>query len=219
MLRLGAGAILLPVHAQQCGDLFVGPVGQQPQRPSEERRRYAKCRDGVSDIVLAISERALAVLPRLPPLNRGQCDEESLAAAQKRPPGWRWKRRALLERVFARRVVKDAPVVDDVGLGGMQIPARRVDAQRPTCLTIGLPCRQAHRIPQEPGHRPVADRRGGLSPEPPVSGRPLTRFCESGDEPGAPVAAKRIGLRRPVQIPARSGESTEMVLGGLVVVE
>jgi len=33
------------------------------------------------------------------------------------------------------------------------------------------------------------------------------------------IAPEGIGLRRPIQMSARSGESTEMVLGGLVVVE
>jgi hypothetical protein len=39
------------------------------------------------------------------------------------------------------------------------------------------------------------------------------------DQPRTRISTKGIWLRRPVQIPTRSGKSTEMVLGGLVVVE
>ena len=219
MLRFGTCPIGLPVHAQQARQFLVGPVRQQPQRPPEERRRYAQRRDRVPDIVLAVSECALAVLPRLPPLNRGQRHEESLAAAQERPQGSRRKNRALLECVLARRVVKDAPVVDDVSLGWMQVSAGRVDAQRPTRVPIGLPCRQAHRIAQEPPHRLASDWGGGYGVNSPTEGADWRRLPRKRDERRALVPAKWIGLRRPIQIPARSGESTEVVLGGLVVVE
>jgi hypothetical protein len=39
------------------------------------------------------------------------------------------------------------------------------------------------------------------------------------DQSGARIPAERIGLCRPIEVAARSGESTEMVLGGLVVFE
>jgi len=63
----------------------------------------------------------------------------------------------------------------------------------------------------------------------------VQRYCGSVDYPiarradrfvvrernqaSARISAKRIRLRGPVQVAARSGESTEMVLGGLVVFE
>jgi len=66
----------------------------------------------VTNVVLTVPEGALSVLPGLTPLNRGQRNEEALAALKKRRPFFIRKHGALFECVFAWRVVKDAPVVD-----------------------------------------------------------------------------------------------------------
>ena len=90
----------------------------------------------MTGVVLAVAKRALAVLPRLAPDDRRQ-----------RRPGNPWRRggerlgrrpriqhASLFERMLARRVVADATVADDPGLGRMQVAARRIDAQRPARL-------------------------------------------------------------------------------------
>jgi hypothetical protein len=44
-------------------------------------------------------------------------------------------------------------------------------------------------------------------------------FVREWDQGRTGIPPERIGLRRPIEVTARSGESTEMVLGGLVVFE
>ena len=98
-------------------------------------------------------EGALTVLPRLTPLNRRESHEESLAAAEKRRPGIVGENRALFDGVLERRVMKDVPVVNKVGFGGMKIAARRIDAQGPARVSISLPRGEPHRVAQEPADR------------------------------------------------------------------
>ncbi len=109
----------------------------------------------MSDVVLAVPEGALTVLPRLAPVNRCERDEKTFLTIEERLPLVEGHGRALLNGMFARRVVQDAPVVDDVGLGGVKVAAGRIDAQRPARLSIGLPGGQPHRVAKEPGDRVV----------------------------------------------------------------
>ena len=70
-------------------------------------------RDGVAEIVLAVAERALAVFPRLAPVNRGQ---RRRARRSVRPVDTANAARCS-KRVPVRRVVEQAGVRDDVGFG------------------------------------------------------------------------------------------------------
>ena len=176
-----------------------------------------KRRNGVPDIVLTVPEGALTVLPRLTPLNRRESHEESVAAIEKRRPGFVGENSALFDPVLERRVMKDVPVVNKVGFGGMKIAARRIDAQGPARVSISLPRGETHRVAQEPGNRLAVERCRGAAVNSPIArGGFLMR---ERDQSRARVPSKRIGLRRPIEVAARSGESTEMVLGGLVVFE
>jgi len=74
-------------------------------------------------------------------------------------------------------------------------------------------------MPEERRHRAVVYRRAGSTAgeQRVVRHTVLDVFVRERDETCAVVAAKRIGLRCPVQIAERAGKAAEMVLGGLVV--
>ena len=118
--------------------------------------------DRVTDIVLAVAERALAVLPGLAPVDRRQARRGTIHRSA--APGLASGRTSIrhLQRAprahvrAARSDARGRP--DDVGLGGMEIAARRIDAQRPARRSELLPRRQPHRAAQE-----LADRVDGRS--------------------------------------------------------
>ena len=166
--------------------------------------------------MLAVPEGALTVLPRFAPVNRCEGDEKTFLATEECLPPVERHHRALLDGVLARRVMEDPSVMDDVGLGGVKVAAGRIDAQRPTRLSIGFPGREPHRVTKEPGDRVEVYRRPDAGRSPIARGR---FFVRKRNQARAFIAPEGIGLRRPIQIPARSGKSTEMVLGGLVVFE
>src|SRR5207302_11044184 len=89
-------------------------------RPAERRRRDAQRADRVADVVLAVAEGALTVLPRLAPVHGRQSQEERLrreAAHQ----ALEERRRAIgapLEPVLARRVMKEAGQRAELGNAG-----------------------------------------------------------------------------------------------------
>ena len=166
--------------------------------------------------MLAVPEGALTVLPRFAPVNGCERDEKTFLATEECLPPVERHHRALLDGVLARRVMKDPSVMDDVGLGGVKVAAGRIDAQRPTRLSIGFPGGEPHRVTKEPGDRVEVQRRPDAVSSPIARGR---FFVRKRNQARAFIAPEGIGLRRPIQIPARSGKSTEMVLGGLVVFE
>jgi hypothetical protein len=136
LLALRPREIGVAVQAEDGGELFIGPSRQQRQLPAEQRRGHSQRADGMAGVVLAVTERALPVLPRLTPVDGRESDKEARA---ERCPGGRFQHRPLFEPVLARGVVADATVANDVGLGWMEVAARRVDAQRPPRLAILLP--------------------------------------------------------------------------------
>src|SRR5689334_7398540 len=70
--------VVVAIEAEQRGDVRVGPSRQQRQAPAEQRRREPQRADRVTDVVLTVPKRALAVLPGLAPEDRGQADEKSV---------------------------------------------------------------------------------------------------------------------------------------------
>src|SRR5256885_9947917 len=108
-------------------------------------------------IVLAVPERALAVFPRLTPLDEGERAEPPRAIGVRRAEPRRWIERASqLERVTVCGVVIDrrvgasasAGTGDDIRFGRMEVAARRIDAQRPTRLAKLFPGGQAEGMTQ-----------------------------------------------------------------------
>src|SRR5437868_4638256 len=76
---------------------------------------------GVADVVLAVAERRLAVLPCLAPVNRCEHHEKTPIAARPGVVPCRARHlAALFQKVFARGVVADSALPDDVRLGGME---------------------------------------------------------------------------------------------------
>ena len=148
-----------PTSEASGADVQPGTIAQVP---AHQRRRHPHGRHGVPDVVLAVAERALAVLPGLAPVNRRQRREEAALRQPVQPPPARLPRRArIVLRARARPARSDtrraaAPATpgptDDVALGGMQIAARRIDAKRPARRARLLPGRQAEAVAEEHGH-------------------------------------------------------------------
>src|SRR5579864_8460651 len=93
-------------------EAIAHPV-EEHQAPAKGRRRNAKRCEGVPRIVLAVAERALAVLPGFPPMHRREAHEE----------GTLGKRRAELA---PRLRVEDRPPFETVFLGRVVVHSRRV---------------------------------------------------------------------------------------------
>jgi len=102
LLAFRLDKILIAVGASQRGDLRLRPLGQHLGVETGNRSGDADSRDRVPEIVLAVPERTLAVLPRLAPVDRRQRDEKRIVALLRR------ERAALLERVPVGRVVVHA---------------------------------------------------------------------------------------------------------------
>jgi hypothetical protein len=113
-------------------------------------------------------------------------------------------RRIVIQRGRVAQTVDGAG--DDVGFGWMKVAARRVDAQRPSGLAKLFPRRQAERQPEERAEIARGWRGGGS-----------IRTRRQRELAGAGERTERIGLRRPVEIPERSSEAVEMVLGAVVI--
>ncbi len=133
MLALDICEVFGPVQSKQVFDRLVGQVMQQRSAPAQGRGGDPQRTDRVSRIMLAISKCALAVFPRLAPVDRRQPDQKCLRwefthqRREQRCAAFR----APLERMFARCVVIQARVVaqpgqraeQQVALGWMQVAA------------------------------------------------------------------------------------------------
>ncbi len=69
----------LKVGAKQDGEILVNDAFQQPGVPAESSSGHRDARDRVPHIVVAISKRPLAVLPRLAPVYGSETDEERVS--------------------------------------------------------------------------------------------------------------------------------------------
>ena len=67
----------VPVQAEPGGHGGVPGVVQQPGRPPEGGGRVPDGGQGVAGVVLAVPERPRPVLPRLPPVDRRQPDQQA----------------------------------------------------------------------------------------------------------------------------------------------
>ena len=135
---------------------------------------------------------------------------ETRVAPRERVPRASIERRPIFERMLARRVVTDAAVANDVGLGRMQVAARR-DSRAAPSATAGTASRPT--APWSSGETrrslvvvsacAVRDRRRAREYGT-IAGHDVAR---ERDERGAGVAAERIGLRGPVQIARPTGRT------------
>src|ERR1039457_4451082 len=163
-------------------------------------------------------------------MNRGKSDKHAACRelTSQRRPGRVGQICAPFKRVLVRRIVIegwrrmkpfDGPG-DEISLGRMEIPARRVDSQRPARLAGLFPCRERQRILQELRHRGAAEscRRDvsrnerGLVPRL-VSGRDEIK----GYQRSAFETTEGIGLGRPIHGGRGSGKVAGVVLCPFVV--
>src|SRR5438128_594245 len=70
LLSLGVDEILVAIDAGKSAHVRMRPVRQHRRAPADKRGGHADGGDGVTEIVLAVSECAFAVLPCLAPVNR-----------------------------------------------------------------------------------------------------------------------------------------------------
>ena len=229
LLPFGFEEIFVAIDAGCRGDVAVRPRRRQRATPSHDggANRYGGyC---VSHVVLAVAERALAVLPRFAPMNGGQRDEQHVRpSATGAIPRTRVEHAAHLERMTIRGVVIHRRLVgearqrsaDHIRFGGMEIPARRVDPQRPSRRLKTLPRRESERMPEH-----VADSSGTQLFRRHLEPARLIEARAGGDIAGLMERedrrirkpAKRARLRCPVEMAERSGEPLEMMFRPVVV--
>ena len=98
--RSASMKILFAIDAGRRRDGAVGPRRQQRGAPPEEPRGHRHRRACVSEVVLAVAERSLAVLPSLAPMDGCQRDEHDV--------------RSSAARALPRAFVEDAAQFDGV---------------------------------------------------------------------------------------------------------
>ena len=219
-------------HAQQRGDLIAAQPIEQVRLPAQARRGDADGGERVADVVLAVAIRALAVFPRLAPVDRGQADEDRVRrqTGGQRLPHVEGEGRAHLQRMLARRVVRDHRRLgqprhrpaDQIPLGGVQVAAGWVDAQRPPLASVLFPGGKRQAVKEESRDAGEIRRRGRDEAELEAGG--VGRLVAGPDvrqldQRRAAVAPERIGLRRPIETTGTISEPAEMVLGRLMIRE
>ncbi|MNN39423.1 hypothetical protein D3C81_1534590 [compost metagenome] len=129
--------------------------------------------------------------------------------------------------MFVRRVMRQQRGLvhspggqQQVGLGRMQVAARRIDPQRPAIAAGFLPGRQRQAVVEQLRDAGEVERRRRTqrAAEHAVVGRRLfLRTMQQFDQPAAVVASERRRLGRPVQPPRPRGELLRAVHAQLVV--
>ena len=145
------------------------PSRQNGRAPAGQRGCDADSGDRVAEVVLAIAECPLAVLPRFAPVDGRQRDEQDVTSARvRRHPRVRVERASLLEHVPVRSVVIDGGRIgkaaygsaDHIRFGRMKVAARRIGAQGPARFAVPLPRRETQRVPQHIANGRRAQRLG-----------------------------------------------------------
>ena len=132
MLRLGPARV---GHAEQGLHLVGAQVVEQPRLPAQPGRGDAQRTQRVADIVLAVAERTVAVLPRLAPEDRGQADKDgffrqAVASVQRNPLSQRlpdvWGQPCPhLQAVLGRGIVRDERATSGASLSPGRTPQIR----------------------------------------------------------------------------------------------
>jgi hypothetical protein len=219
--RLGLGRTRVLPEPEQCRDLRIAGLGQHAGIPSQRRRGVAHRGDRVATVVLAVAKRPHAVLPGFAPGDAREPDEESGQLDRLVPFA------ATLERVIAAHIVMD-PSRDarhvprhEVALGGVEIAARGIAAQRPRSPAMGLPGRQPERHLEQGRDRIEVDRvriRHAAAAQRPVARVEPVREQRQLGSRGAFIEAKRVRLVGPVEATGPRRVPVRMVLAALVVV-
>ena len=113
LLTLCRPVVVTAAEPEESSDGFIAHPVEEHQAPAKSRRRNAQGCKGVPRIVLAVAERALAVLPGFPPMHRREAHEE----------GTLGKRRAELA---PRLRVEDRPPFESVLLWCVVVHGGRV---------------------------------------------------------------------------------------------
>ena len=74
MFRLDS---LLQMDSQQPVQVLVRDRGQQRHRPAQSPGGKRDRSDGMAHVMVAVAEGSFAVLPRLPPIDRRESDEQA----------------------------------------------------------------------------------------------------------------------------------------------
>ena len=221
--------IALAIDPQQPRDLGVPRLLEPAEPPAEGGGGVAQGPQGMAHVVLAVAIRALAVLPGLAPVDRGQAHEEGVAGelGDQGAPHLAREPAPDLEPVIGGGVVEHRTGVrgvdhlradDRVALRRVEVPARGVHAQRPARVLDLLPRRDPERVLEEPTDRlqiggvgsPTGRSEG-------VPGRAVGLGDRQLDGACPVVAAEGIGLVIPVEIAEAPGVAMDVVLGDLVV--
>lgn len=193
----------------------------------------------MSDIVIAVPKRPLAVLPSFTPENRRQSDEERVLGEEFGKKS-SWNFCSDLQTVLFRGVMRHKTRIgnrfdrrrNNVGLSGVQIPATGINSKRPGGEPGGFPSGEGEGVVEElrkGGFRKRSRRREGeeegvieRSSGSCINGGWGLIRCgevEEREERSGEVAAKGVGLVGPVQAVGASGVLGEGVLGLVVVLE
>ena len=140
LFRLGLDEVLVPLDARECGNGAMRPRRQESRSPPQYCRRRRHRRNGMTEIVLAIPECTLAVLPGLTPVNGRQGHEENVGfSGIDGGPRLSIEGAPLLQCMAVGGVVINgrchgqtgARTADDVCLGRMQIATGWIDPKGP----------------------------------------------------------------------------------------
>src|SRR6185312_9921415 len=163
LLTLCLPVVIIAAEPEESSDEAIAHPVEEHQTPAKSRRRNAQRCKGVPRIVLAVAERALPVLPRFPPMYRGEAHEEGALGKRcaELAPRRRVENRPSLESVLLGCVVVHGGCVAEpidrrqnrIPLGRMEISARGVRAEGPRRIVEALPRRQRQRVPEKKGDR------------------------------------------------------------------
>lgn len=218
------------VDAEELLELLVAESVEETDVPAEGGGGDGYRGDGVADVVVAVAEGALAVLPGLAPEDGREGQEEGGGAAV-------WEEGsgevgAEVEGVVLGRVVGEERGGgdgrdgrrEDVGFGGVEVAAAGIDAEGPGGEGSGLPGGEGEGVVEEAGEGSGVEwsrgGRWGSGEEGGVGGGIVGKWGEVEERGGGGggEAEEGVGLVGPVEaVGASSVAGGERVLGAVVV--
>ena len=222
LFPLRAGVVLVTIETQQRRELRIGPPWQQLRgairagpRRAVTRQWRARRHAGSTG---TRARRTSTPSRQWMDVNATRKAVPSSSAASSAAS----KTTSLFECVVTSGVVAYASRTDHVGLGRMEITARRVDAQRPARRAVLLPRRQPHRAAQKLADLSAPLTSAGLAlPSNSASYGTSSASASARQLDGGCVAVppEWIRLGRPVEITERPRKAVEMMLRLVVVAE
>lgn len=222
------------VEAEEEVEVIVAEAVEKAGVPTEGSRGEGNGGEGVADVVVAVTEGALAVLPGLAPEDGGESEEKD-GTAVIGEEGREVEAGAELEGVVFGGVVGEergggeggVTVRErrrkEVGFGGVEVAAAGVDAEGPGGEAGGLPGGQGEGVVEEAGEGGAGDRVrwGRKRREKRVVERGVAGErgeVEEGMERGREEAEEGVGLVGPVEAAGAAGVAVGEGMLGLVVV-